>query len=55
MAVDATPTGGLFKRIGAFLAVPLTVLLIVTCRQFDHTQWVATLLAQWEKDAPERR
>ena len=45
--------GWLWGLIGAFLAVPLTVLLIVTCRQFDRTRWVATLLAQWEEDAPE--
>lgn len=45
--------GWLWGIIGAFLAVPLTVLLIVTCRQFDRTRWVATLLAQWEEDVTE--
>lgn len=42
--------GWLWGVIGAFLAVPLTVLMIVTCRQFDRTRWIATLLADWKEE-----
>lgn len=46
--------GWLWGVIGAFLAVPLTVLLIVTCRQFNRTRWLATLLANWEEEELDR-
>jgi predicted PurR-regulated permease PerM len=32
---------------GAFIAVPLTILVIITCRQFARTRWIATLLGDW--------
>lgn len=46
--------GWLWGVVGAFLAVPLTVLLIVTCRQFERTRWIATLLAHWEEEELDR-
>lgn len=46
--------GWMWGVVGAFLAVPLTVFLIVTCRQFERTRWLATLLAHWEEDEVER-
>jgi AI-2 transport protein TqsA len=46
--------GWLWGTIGAFLAVPLTVLLIVTCRQFQRTRWIATLLAHWDENSDEK-
>lgn len=46
--------GWLWGVIGAFLAVPLTVLIIVTCRQFERTLWIATLLADWDEEELDR-
>ncbi|MEZ4728458.1 MAG: AI-2E family transporter [Caldilineaceae bacterium] len=43
--------GWLWGVAGAFLAVPLTILIVVTCRQFQRTRWIATLLA-YHDDAP---
>lgn len=30
---------------GAFLAVPVTAAIIVTCSQFENTKWVAALFS----------
>lgn len=45
--------GWLWGIPGAFIAVPLTILVMITCRQFDRTRWIAILLADWkgEEDA----
>lgn len=40
--------GWLWGILGAFIAVPLTILVIITCRQFERTQWIGTLLADWK-------
>lgn len=37
--------GWLWGIPGAFIGVPLTILVIVTCQQFDRTRWIAILLA----------
>ncbi len=41
--------GWLWGIPGAFIAVPLTILVIITCRQFARTRWIATLLGDWQK------
>lgn len=45
--------GWLWGIFGAFLAVPLTMAIVVTCQQFDETRWVAALLSDIDDD--ERR
>lgn len=45
--------GWLWGIFGAFLAVPLTMAIVVTCQQFDNTRWVAALLSDIDDD--ERR
>lgn len=42
--------GWLWGIPGAFIAVPLTILVIITCRQFARTRWIATLLADWKEE-----
>jgi AI-2 transport protein TqsA len=34
---------------GAFIGVPLTIFVIITCKQFARTQWIATLLSDVEE------
>lgn len=41
--------GWLWGIPGAFIAVPLTILVITTCRQFERTRWIGTLLADWKE------
>jgi predicted PurR-regulated permease PerM len=40
--------GWLWGVAGAFISVPLTMLIVIACNQFDRTRWVATLLADME-------
>jgi predicted PurR-regulated permease PerM len=37
--------GFLWGLPGAFLAVPLTLMLMMVCAQFESTRWVAVLLS----------
>ncbi len=37
--------GWLWGGTGAFIAVPLTILVILACRQYERTRWIAILLA----------
>src|SRR3546814_196963 len=37
--------GYLWGVPGAFLAVPLTLMLMIVCAQFGNTRWVAVLLS----------
>ena len=37
--------GWLWGIAGAFIGVPLTVGIVITCRQFERTRWIAVLLA----------
>lgn len=45
--------GWLWGIFGAFLAVPLTMAIVVTCQQFDNTRWVAALLSDIDNDEKE--
>lgn len=45
--------GWMWGIFGAFLAVPLTMAIVVTCQQFESTRWVAALLS--DIDDEERR
>ena len=36
--------GWLWGIVGALIAVPLTILIVIICSQFERTQWVARLL-----------
>lgn len=38
--------GWLWGVAGAFISVPLTILVVIACNQFDRTRWIATLLAE---------
>ncbi len=42
--------GWLWGIFGAFLAVPLTMAIVVTCQQFDGTRWVGALLSDIDDD-----
>ncbi|AGA90306.1 putative permease [Thioflavicoccus mobilis 8321] len=42
--------GWLWGIVGAFISVPLTILIVMVCEQFERTRWIAILLA----DAKER-
>jgi len=44
--------GWLWGSLGAVIAVPLIAAVVITCRQFDSTRWIAMLLAAG--DGPER-
>jgi AI-2 transport protein TqsA len=37
--------GWLWGSLGAVIAMPLVAAVIIACRQFDSTRWIATLLA----------
>ena len=37
--------GWVWGIVGAFISVPLTVGIVITCQQFKRTRWIATLLA----------
>lgn len=52
--ISVTFWGWIWGGTGAFIAVPLTILIILTCRQYDRTRWIATLLSDVE-DGPERQ
>lgn len=45
--------GWVWGIFGAFLAVPLTMAIVVSCQQFDTTRWVAALLS--DIDESEKR
>jgi predicted PurR-regulated permease PerM len=47
--LSVTFWGWLWGVAGAFIGVPLTILLVIICYQFQHTQWVAILLADMEQ------
>lgn len=37
--------GWLWGSLGAVIAMPLVAAVVITCRQFDSTRWIATLLS----------
>jgi AI-2 transport protein TqsA len=37
--------GWLWGSLGAIIAMPLVAAVVITCRQFDSTRWIATLLS----------
>ena len=43
--LSVTFWGWLWGLPGAFIAVPLTILLVIICNQFHQTRWVSQLLA----------
>lgn len=38
--------GWVWGIVGAFLSIPLTTALVLICRRFDRSEWVAVLLAE---------
>jgi AI-2 transport protein TqsA len=42
--------GWVWGVLGAFLAVPLTVALVIICQQFEGTHWVAALLSEAKEE-----
>ncbi len=42
--------GWIWGIAGAFIAVPLTIMIVAICRQFDQTRWIAMLLASLDVD-----
>jgi AI-2 transport protein TqsA len=44
--------GWVWGIAGAFIGVPLTLVIVLVCREFSSTRWIAILLAQAE-DVPE--
>lgn len=42
--------GWLWGVAGALIAVPLTVFIVIICRQFDSTRWIARVLARVEDE-----
>jgi len=47
--------GWLWGVAGAFIGVPLTILVIMICQQFQHTSWIATLLSGVNRTAEENQ
>lgn len=45
--------GWLWGGTGAFIAVPLTILIILACRQYERTRWISTLLTGAEEEEEE--
>lgn len=45
--------GWIWGVAGAFVAVPITIMIVVTCKQFDQTRWIARLLASLEDARPD--
>ncbi len=43
--LSVTFWGWLWGIGGAFIGVPLTIGIVIACRHFDRTRWIATLLA----------
>jgi predicted PurR-regulated permease PerM len=50
--LSVTFWGWLWGVGGAFIGVPLTIGIVITCRHFERTRWIATLLAE---ATPEQR
>lgn len=44
--------GWLWGVAGALIAVPLTVFIVIVCRQFDSTRWIARILASVQDGEP---
>lgn len=38
--------GWLWGIVGAFISVPLTILVVIACEQFERTRWIAVMLAE---------
>jgi predicted PurR-regulated permease PerM len=45
--------GAIWGMAGAFLAAPLTVMLMIVLAQFPSTRWIAILLSADGKPTPE--
>ncbi len=52
--LSVTFWGWLWGIGGAFLGVPLTIGIVIACRRFDRTRWIATLLSE-AKNEPDRQ
>ncbi len=48
--ISVTFWGWIWGGTGAFIAVPLTILIILACRQYERTRWIAVLLADVDDD-----
>lgn len=46
--------GWVWGIVGALLSVPLTVVIVITCSQYERTRWVAGLLAGADADVNKR-
>jgi AI-2 transport protein TqsA len=51
--LSVTFWGWVWGIAGAFIGVPLTILVIITCKQFARTRWIATLLS--DVDGPQEQ
>ncbi|MFP4439449.1 MAG: AI-2E family transporter [Chloroflexaceae bacterium] len=47
--------GWVWGIVGAFISLPLTILVIIACKQFRRTRWIATLLADVQEDEKEEK
>jgi AI-2 transport protein TqsA len=47
--------GWIWGSLGAVIAVPLVAAIVITCRQFDSTRWIAMLLAKDKATARDRK
>ncbi len=46
--------GWLWGIAGAFISIPITVAIVITCEQFDRTRWIAVMLADVDvEDEPD--
>lgn len=41
--------GWLWGIVGAFISVPLTILVVIACEQFERTRWIAIMLAEIDR------
>jgi predicted PurR-regulated permease PerM len=45
--------GWLWGVLGALLAVPITMVIVIVCQQFEQTKWIAALLSEKDKKSSE--
>jgi predicted PurR-regulated permease PerM len=52
--LSVTFWGWLWGIGGAFIGVPLTIGIVIACRRFERTRWIAKLLADLKKEQDEQ-
>jgi predicted PurR-regulated permease PerM len=52
--ISVTFWGWIWGATGAFIAVPLTLLIILACRQYARTRWIAILLSDVDEQQGEQ-